>query len=293
MRRLPLEERHAALAAALPVCSPEEAEAFAPDLIEIASSDHEIADDAFATCVRAWARVDDLSRSAISGMVRAGRDRIREALTRSPDLREPALSILESTSDLRLAWIAGDVLGDEHLGPRAERLLLGLTLVASDLDPEVLGTTSFEVETKPRVRHEIEDEDIVAFIAEGRRTLERYSTHKRRGVLLLALAFADHPEIRKVIESEGAAHTAMNGLLRWLRSPLARTRAIEWLGSDTFGAASLDRLSRAESAEDHECVLRRSHLLLRPSRAARLSMLSIRARTIEGSSEVYIPTGTA
>jgi hypothetical protein len=77
--------------------------------------------------------------------------------------------------------------------------------------------------------------------------------------------------IRRLLNEAGhPSHAPIRTVLRGTPSPMLRERALRWIVLDPVRSTCVDRLSSADSAHEHEIVLRRASLALRPRRADRL-----------------------
>lgn len=121
--------------------------------------------------------------------------------------------------------------------------------------------------------------------------LRSFGTHGRRGVLT-ALVSASPPDAAREPDDDlrrwlhdptGPGRAALSGLLRSSADAATRVRALEWLAIDAWGAACLDRLSRASTREEHDVVLARWALFRRPKRSRRLALLGTRASARGGA----------
>ncbi|MBS0198715.1 MAG: hypothetical protein JSR77_18360 [Planctomycetes bacterium] len=118
-----------------------------------------------------------------------------------------------------------------------------------------------------------------------------FENHRKRGALLAALLLAGGESCRSragegwrlladwLESGPSVGHSALQSVLRFGRLPVARVRAMEWLTNPVLAGAAAERLSRCEGLIEHELVLRRWHLGLRPARAVRLAEIRVRGRT--------------
>lgn len=146
-------------------------------------------------------------------------------------------------------------------------------------------------------RHAAAISDVSGAIADA---LASFDRHNSRAVLLSAIAWLD-PFMRnsaraqasvksaqsvsssdpwRVLVDDGhPAQSSLAGALRTSRWPLARLRALQWLGlhvSSRVGRACAARLSMANSPQDHEALLAVAHLTVRPARARALRKVVVR-----------------
>lgn len=110
-----------------------------------------------------------------------------------------------------------------------------------------------------------------------------------RGVLLAALVWLDpsrltHAKLgqtaRALTDTSHPALAKLGAALRSSRTPIARLRALQWLGveglANVLTHAATARLSVAHAAGDQEAVLQAAHLALRPRRAGGLRRVIVR-----------------
>lgn len=110
-----------------------------------------------------------------------------------------------------------------------------------------------------------------------------------RGVLLAGLVWLDpsrlsHAQLaqtsRTLTDTSHPALAELGAVLRSSRTPIARLRALQWLGVEhlagVLGHAATARLSVSHGPADQEAVLQATHLSLRPRRAAALRRVIVR-----------------
>jgi HEAT repeat protein len=252
------------------------------------------ANEAMLGVARAWAELSGPMRELA---VALGRDRWIESariLSRSSDAskRLAALEIAHDTADPGFATIAGALLADEDQAVRksADRALMRLTMVMLEhLPAELLGEDLAEIAARPRVRLPVDP----AVLALERCTLLgaiadaawSFASHRCRSPLLGALLVMDRAvatplereicaRMRKLLsERQHPSHSPIRTVLRRTPCPILRERALRWLTIEPISSAGLDRLSTCDSVFEHEIVLEKSHLGIRPKRAAKLQSL--------------------
>jgi len=249
------------------------------------------ANEAMLGVARAWAELSGPMRELA---VALGRDRWIESariLSRSSDAskRLAALEIAHGTADPGFATIAGALLADEQQTVRksADRAMMRLTMVMLEhLPAELLGQDLAQIAARPRVRLPVDP----AVLALERCTLLgaiadaawSFASHRCRSPLLGALLVMDRAvatplerqicaRMRRLLtERQHPSHSPIRTVLRRTPCPILRERALRWLPIAPISSAALDRLGVAESLDEHEIVLSKSHLGIRPLRAAKL-----------------------
>ena len=308
VRRLPENQRLAAISAGLAVCAPAEAEALGVDLVELSleGQGRAAADAGLVEVIRRWDRLPPSARSAATA---AGRGRwpavVRElAATGNTPCRDACLSLFESLGESDLLFVLPMLVGDSEgtIARRAERLLLATTEAAVGMPGAMLGQSA----AQPDPTEQSDDRDdakshpatppnlpdappgvLVPMLADAAATWE---THQSRAVMLaitLVLAADDvawrsgaiGARLSGVIKQNEHAATALRGTLRWSKSPAARTAAWRCLGTQPdLAAACIDRVAWASDVADHEALCARAALLARPARRAAWSAVSVRTR---------------
>lgn len=308
---MPWGARLAALRAGLHVASPEEALPLAIELSEMAIAPtgglflerrRGRALDALEAVVSLWERLPAEARTVALGV---GRGRWNQAIAdilESPDDDEEARSATSLAAGLGQADMAGPLCRallreDGKTHGAAEVGLLALSLRARGVAPGALGP-------------EVEGQDLVGVGGFSDRAIEGveratldvhladaawgFAGHQRRMALVAGLVALDLTGLsaarrdqsgasgparllRLVQESSHVAHRALRQIVRWSPAPLVRERAWLLLTEGAIAEAALERVSRAESVEEHESVLRLGHLGLRPARSRLLGMLRLRA----------------
>lgn len=103
-----------------------------------------------------------------------------------------------------------------------------------------------------------------------------FEAHRDRNAMLAALLLISHEpaehgsaqaELRELLTPNNwPGHSALRTAIRHNPLPALRASAWRWLSLPGVANASLDRVSRAESDEEHEAVLRLAHLAYSPAR---------------------------
>ncbi|MEX0875987.1 MAG: hypothetical protein WD114_00885, partial [Phycisphaerales bacterium] len=109
-----------------------------------------------------------------------------------------------------------------------------------------------------------------------------FSVHRCRSPLISALLLVDRavatPMERRIVqrikrllsERSHPSHAPLRTVLKRTPCPILRERALRWLAIEPISGAALERLAEADSLLEHELVLTRAHLAMRPARAAAL-----------------------
>ena len=252
------------------------------------------ADDAMLALARAWGVISMPMRELGAGL---GRDRWLSAarkLSRDTDPRSrlAAVSIAHDTADPGFGKIVSLLLADEHQSVRkaADQALMRMTMVMLDhLPAYLLGEDLAKIASTPRVSLpvdpavlELERCTLLGAIADAAWS---FASHRCRSPLLAALLVMDRAvatpmerdlsaRMRRLLsERNHPSHSPMRTVLRRTPCPILRERALRWLTIAPISTAAIDRLSSADSIDEHELVLRNSHLAIRPKRGARLASL--------------------
>lgn len=249
------------------------------------------AEDAMLAIVRSWDQVPESARGLIAGLSRDRWIRVAARAAAEPDAesRRSVARFTEDTADPGLAATVAGLLQDEQQPVRlqADRALLRLVMTLVPESPaELLGEEFAAVSSRPVCR---------LTAAEGVLDLERvelcrqiseaawsYADHRCRSPLIGALLLLDRVEggalerpvadrLRRLLnERHHPSHTPLKTTLKRTPSPLFRERALRWVVIDPIAASCIERLSSADSVAEHEMVLSRAYLALRPRRAERL-----------------------
>jgi len=258
---------------------------------------------ALRSLVRLWVKVpQDLRRVVLV----AGRGRLGAAgaeLARSADAcdRSGVCELALEAGELSLAPVLAGLFEDQEasVAASAERALVRLAFLGSGLDPE----TGESAAVPARDDGEPAADEIDSLRRSIAAVVGSAARERRRGVLVGAMALIGPADVAAaragrgnvlaamLLSEDAALRTALRNALRWSDGPLARRRALEWLSIEALGASALERLARARSIVEHECVLSRAHLLANPARARRAAMLGRAAGGTEsgGSGPAFVP----
>lgn len=253
------------------------------------------ADEALLALARAW---PNLSPSTRRVAVALGRDRWLHAAAElasesTPESRLAALAIAHDTADPALGKVAASLLSDEQQSVRraADETLLRLSLQLLDhLPPKLLGDSFAKIASTPRTPLpadpmvlDLERCTLFAAVADAAWS---FASHRCRSALLAALLLMDRAvaspmereigaRMRRLLsERNHPSHAPLRSMLKRTDCPILRDRALRWLCIPAISTAAMDRLRVAESLVEHEIVLRRACLLLRPCRATQLASTS-------------------
>ena len=308
LQRLPIHTRVALLADALPVASTSEALHLGFALVECATDYSENPPTgsflsktiqhvferlnrrgcpdptiALSALVRLWPHLPQEVRklAAVTGKGRWSTVTGTLATDQNASTRRSVAELARGAGDPGLGAIACELLGDqdEQVAASAEGALCFLALVASDPSlaawSDHASVAEYEEAARVRAQWGIEDKERVgADIASAVRAL---AVHRREGVLWGALLLLDPCVVRGggqlarwVNDREQSSHSFLRGLLRRDSSPLSRLRAWQWLGTTAVSGAAADRVLAARTLDEHEALLSSWHLMLNPSRLAKL-----------------------
>ena len=330
LRRLPRSARVSALSESLAVARPDEIEALAVELIELAIGADDPPRVGRGPIGLLIAPVRWVSRRRRERLARPARlELARRWTVLSAECRETALAIgrgrwgdavellVGSTSaDERLcaAMLVGDLGRPELVGPLVTLLFDEDSRVSKSAEAGLVraagrvgGVRVIGVKEKNGARDVSETGEAVtpaarlAFENHLLRAIKGVNTHRRRRVVLAALVALgeprhgvagddDRPLVAWLNRRDDPGHIVLRSVLRRAREPLVRSRAWHWLTRDPIAAAALDRLARAETTEDHEIVLRHGHLAAHPVRRRRLRMIKVRPKVVKGNAD---ESGTA
>ncbi len=308
---LPRAERAAALRHAIPLAAPGEVPGFILTLLEAASAPGtanprggnvvdrlrafvsapawRAADDALVALACVWKRVpSDLKGAALA----AGRGRWTETIAcaaASDDAfeRESAAILIRDSSNAANAPEARRLLADadRDVARAADRALLSLAVRVAGFDATRLGPDLAFVSV-PSYVDPAPAEVVIAEVAEAAWTFG--DEHRGRDTLAAALLLADlvspparlsQPQRRLdalLTTPDHPAVGALRTIVRTSRSPELRARCLRWAAAGPLADGALERLSKADSDEDHAAVLELAHLVRRPARETALSAVPVR-----------------
>lgn len=249
------------------------------------------AETAMLGIVSAWDAVPAGARALASGLSRDRWLRIAAQAAASPDprARTGVARFAEDTADPALGGVVCALLRDEHQTVRlhADRALLRLAMtMLTHLPDELLGADFGAIADRPVVTLTadpsvlaLERVELCRHIADA---CWAFAEHRCRAPLIAAVLILDRlpggtmeravaSRIRRLLNEAGhPSHAPIRTVLRSTPSPMLRERALRWIVLDPVRSTCVDRLSSADSAHEHEIVLRRATLALRPRRADRL-----------------------
>lgn len=253
---------------------------------------------AMRAIVERWDRVPDSARPLIGGLARQRWiDAASEvAASQDPTHRINAARFAHDTADPGMARMVCGLLhdADSKVRLQADRSLMRLVLtLLGHLKPEQLGQEFAAIAASPRVPLpaekgviELERVELCRRVADAAWS---FADHRCRAPLVGSLLILDRlpgailerkvaERIRRLLkEKHHPSHSALRGVLRGTPSPLLRERALRWIVLDGITSVCVDRLSSADSLTEHELVLSRAHLCLRPSRGSRLRKVRVAA----------------
>ena len=226
-----------------------------------------------------------------------GRDRwIDAALALSndpePHARLAAIAIAQDTADPGFGKIVAKLLADEHQSVRkaADTAMMRMTMVMLDhLPSELLGVELATIASTPRVALPVEPgvielERCILFSAIADSAWS-FASHRCRSPLLCALLVMDRAvatpiereisaRMRRLLsERNHPSHAPLRSVLKRTPCPILRERSFRWLTIAPIATAAIDRLASADSLIEHQVVLQKAHLAIRPKRAGKLSSL--------------------
>lgn len=261
------------------------------------------ADDAMMGVARSWNMLSMQMKELGVGLGRDRWLRAGRALANDPDPRARVASamIAHDTADPGFGKIVGALLADEHQSVRkaADKAMMRMTMVLLEHLPDALlgkelaaiaHTKRIALPVDPAVL-QLERCILLSAIADAAWS---FSTHRCRSPLLASLLVMDRAvatpmerEIssrmhRLLCERNHPSHSPLRTVLRRTPSPILRERALRWLPIAPMSTAAIDRLATSDSLDEHEVVLRRSHLAIRPKRATKLGSLRNTTRRSSG-----------
>ncbi len=249
------------------------------------------AETAMLGILGAWDAVPAEARPLACGLSRDRWLRVAGLAAGSPDPRTRAgvARFAEDTADPGLGPIVCALLRDGHQSVRlhADRALLRLAMtMLTHLPDDLLGTDFGAIADRPVVTltadpavTALERVELCRHIADA---CWAFAEHRCRAPLIAALLVLDRlpggtmeravaARIRRLLNESGhPAHAPIRTVLRSTPSPMLRERALRWIVLDPVRSTCVDRLSSADSVHEHEVVLRRATLGVRPRRADRL-----------------------
>lgn len=249
------------------------------------------AERAMFELVCGWSQIPESVRGLARGLARERWLRIATAASDAPDpaARVSAARFAEDTAEPGLARMVCTLLRDEHQSVRrhADRALLRLAVTLLGHVPEaLLGSEFGAIAARPaltlRADPGVIDLERVELCRQIADASWSFSEHRCRSPLVAALLVLDRvpggtmeravaARIRRLLnEPAHPSHPPIRTALRRTPSPLLRERALRWIVLDPMRPTCVERLSEADSIEEHEITLRRAYLAVRPRRGTRL-----------------------
>lgn len=249
------------------------------------------AETAMLGILSAWDAVPAEARPLACGLSRDRWLRMAAQAAASPDPRTRAgvARFAEDTADPGLGPLVCALLRDEQQTVRlhADRAMLRLAMtMLTHLPDELLGAEFGAIADRPVVTLgadpaviALERVELCRHIADA---CWAFAEHRCRAPLIAALLILDRlpggtmeravaARIRRLLNESGhPSHAPIRTVLRSTPSPMLRERALRWIVLDPVRSTCVDRLSSADSVQEHEIVLRRATLAVRPRRADRL-----------------------
>jgi len=265
------------------------------------------AETAMDAIVSGWDCVPASVRPLIGGLDRQRwiATAARVAASSEAGHRINAARFAHDTADPGMARVVSPLLPDADAGVRlqADRALLRLVMtLLTHVPAEQLGAEFASVAARPRIPLpaepgviELERVELCRCVADAAWS---FADHRCRSPLIGSLLLLDRlpggilertvaERIRRLLkEKHHPSHAPIRSVLRGTPSPLLRERALRWIVLDAVAPVCVDRLSSADSDQEHEIVLSRAHLALRRSRGTRLRKLRAGTRDASGA----IPT---
>lgn len=267
--RLSRREKVAALAATIPVASPTEIEALAPELLELMA--RRPAGEAPRVAARLFSLLPEQARSAAACMAAA-------ELASAILSHDPADPLVRRS----IPFIAA-VHPDAQLLCRLPALLL-------DADPHV-STNAEAAAVSLAAQPGLPPDTAAALESMFLESVSAFEQHRRRGVLGAFLQRFGTPTGLALAASHGAewindpghpAQLAIRSLLRRGQTPEIARAALVWLRLPSQTSACRERLLAAGTLAEHEAVLSLGHLMTHPVRRRALAgQLSPRHRDAE------------
>ncbi len=243
---------------------------------------------ALSELVRRWSAVPEDLRYVVTV---AGRGRLAQAAhavlaSDDPQARLGVCAAAWDTGEFALAPILATLFEDREpaVAAAAERALARMAYRAASIDPDS-GEDVPDDEAASR-DDQMEQEAVGLLVGAVASVMPVAAAERRRPALVAAMALLAPARLARARSTRSdplsawftgadeAARGALRAALRWTEAPLARRRALEWLSIDALGAAAAERLDRARTPAEHQCVLTRAHLLAHPARARRAAILA-------------------
>jgi hypothetical protein len=272
-------------------------------------------DEALRLCVSRWPEASDSCRQLVLASVAKAWLDVREVLgefATAPDWQVAVIRFCREAARPELVPVIAPLLSmpNEAIAEQAERAILALVDALPSVewpsgtiraDREAQDAESAGPYSATRSLIEVKQQRL-SLERELAGLLDDFSRHRRRGVLLAAVAlldpdaFARHrrgiesPIAQWLIGAPAEVLSAVRLILRTGREPLVRLRAWQWLAHESMAwnmtLAAIDRLAVAHGPADHEAVLKRASWVLLPTMRARLGLVAgdANSSTAEGPS---------
>ncbi len=317
--KLALDEQLAVVLAGLEVARPSEQRPLAARLIELAQDPPEpsrwpwsrrqhllrtsVAMQARAGMVAHWMQLNEDQRKIGLTLCR-GRWAEALAMLDEATIIAHGLSIAQCLLDtcdpafVDLLPIVLDQSSPQAVQLASVALLATAMRLVGQVDPQVLNIPPDHPATTPILdpiapTWQVEDdESLLDAIA---RAVATYDNHRRKEVLLAAIVLLESPAALSnsrsgllqlitdpAMADPSAQHTLARAIAR-AKAPIARQRALAWIGFPSLALSCAERFARAPSLLDHRLVLPKIHLALSPSRARHLGLVSIATRPVRPS----------
>ncbi|MCC7390387.1 MAG: HEAT repeat domain-containing protein [Phycisphaerales bacterium] len=307
LRRLPPDERLAAIVAVFPHAPAEERITLTVLLAELAarshsepvvwlgrsriSTDTRLAEEATLALAGLWREVPRPVRQLALASCRGRWGEAIVALGEGAGAAAASLAelSLDAGDPATLAVLPG-LLGTAE--PRTSAMI-GQTLLAHALrladpaDPRLLGIDP----TTPAMRPVLDADppawapaDVHTLFEAIAASVDGFEGHRRKEVLLAALLLLEGPRrtlagrdvLAEMIRDENApAGRTLRSAFRRAKAPIARQRAWLWARERVLAAACTERIARAPTLADHTVVLELAHLALAPARGVHLAIVPI------------------
>jgi len=323
LRKLPPEERLAAVRSAFGLAPEPEREPLALLLIELASKpgrgrgrggskgpagrQARVSAGAIAALSTGWRAVPPGLRQVA---LAAGRGRYGEAVAAlvPEELARYGESVAElviDSGDPALTGCLPLILehGDSRAAAMAGQALLAIALrLMEGVDVGLLGLD----EHSPALRPVLDAEaapwtpaQVQALLGAVAGAVDGFENHRRKEVLLAALILLESPRqgigggdalATLATDGDAPAGRTLRSAFRQARAPIARHRAWLWLREEAVAAACTERVARAPTLADHAVVLASGHLAMAPARARHLAIVPIATRPAPAD---QLPPGVA
>ncbi|MFK7883079.1 MAG: HEAT repeat domain-containing protein [Phycisphaerales bacterium] len=255
-----------------------------------------IAEEAMLALLTNWSAIPESTRPLIGGLPRQRWLRIatRAAESELPEHRAAVCKFAHDTADPGFASIVCALLPDSDRTVRldADRALMRLVMtMLTHVPSEHLGEEFASIAARKRIplpaEHGVIELERVELCRQLADAAWSFADHRCRAPLIGSLLVLDRlpsgvlersvaQRIRRLLkERNHPSHTPIRSVLRGTPSPLLRERALRWLVVEPVASTCVDRLSSADSLDEHEVVLKRAYLAMRPARARKLRSVRV------------------